>query len=660
MLAFENSSKRPAPQDIVENMNLTKKHKVEFSDQVTMFPSSDSDENGIKKSSIKVKINNNDSNQTTLGDEKFALDMYKRVVKSALDDLDKNDPTQINLISSQINLSAKDSDRISESNLSILLEVLSNNITKLDTSKANTIIQSIITLEKWWELPTAILSKYIYFIRILCSSIPKWWQDISMNLISNFILPNSSTSHHHDLLKYFLNVIPSSMNYIDSYLSKFFPNKNDTRKKLVNYISNILTLTSYCKELRFQTWSLLIERIISIDVELQNELDELDDDDEFAEDDAEEEDNDDDDDDEKDDDDDDMEEENDEEESNMNEEANSIAIMTNTPVDLDGDEEYDVELSQNIKELSNKLDSILTLISTRLGEELKPENLENGEGVSIFNTLTTLFKTHVLSTYYTKSIQYIMFHISQLQSELMDSFLVSLIDISFSPNETSEKKVKALQYLGSYIARAKKLSRTQIIFVASYLTSWLNRFVLEREYEVDMIANGDGSGGGMDRFKHFYAVFQSLCYMFCFRHELFKDQVTGQWECELDKFFQRLIVSKFNPLKYCNENVMLMFARITQHEGIAYCFSIIENNSNERLRGILGKPLDNTDGKSATNNTTVVGTTWSIVTRQQFIDLQSYFPYDPLFLKNYKNFMKQYYIEWSEVSGDYESDESDE
>ena len=91
---------------------------------------------------------------------------------------------------------------------------------------------------------------------------------------------------------------------------------------------------------------------------------------------------------------------------------------------------------------------------------MTPESLESGEGVGVFNTLTTLFKTHVLPTYYTRSIQYIMFHVSQQQLELMDSFLVTLIDISFAVNEAAEKKIKSLQYLGSYIARAKKLSRT--------------------------------------------------------------------------------------------------------------------------------------------------------------------------------------------------------
>lgn len=500
-------------------------------------------------------------------------------------------------------------------------------------------IQSLINLNRWWELPSVTLSKYIHFIRILCSSIPKWWQDVSMNLISNFsTLSLKAANSHHELLNYFLSVIPSSLHFIDSYLIKFFPNKNDTRKVLVNYTSNILYLTKYCKELRFQVWSLIIEKIISIDVELQNELDEMDDDidSEFEDIDGEDEEDD---------------------IKSVNSEDEGEASDDDDDDEFEGVEEYNVEVNQNIKELSTKLDAILTLVSENISSEVTPESLENGEGVSVFNTLTTLFKTHILPTYYTRSIQYIMFHLSQQQLELMDSFLVTLIDISFAVHETSEKKIKSLQYLGSYIARAKKLSRTQIIFVASYLTSWLNRYAIEREEEVDQ-------PGGMERFKHFYAAFQALCYIFCFRRNLFKD-LDGNWECELDKFFQRMIISKFNPLKYCNENVMLMFARIAQHEDIAYCFSIIENNNNERLRGIVGKADINKNNKVSSSGTRSEtpgsATVWSLATRQQFIDLQSYFPFDPLFLKNYKEMMKDYYIEWSEASGDLESDhESDE
>lgn len=616
MMAVEKTAKRPS-QGLASSVE-PKKRKVGFADEVMS----------------KIDRNNDVQNN-----KEFSMTLYRNFVRNALEDLEKNDTSQIETLANQLALPASSPDKISPENFNILLRILSNNINRVDNHHCITLIQSIINYDKWWELPSTTLSSYIFFIRILCSSLPKWWQDLSLILISNFTLSMSKTTTHHEMLKYFLKAIPSSTSFIDSYIAKFFPNKNDSKKNLVNYVSNVLRLTEYCSELRFQSWSLVIEKVISIDVELQNELDELDDDieddidDELDSEDSEDEN---------------MHEEEDQGQNGKNDDP--IGFIPEEDDDMEGDEEYNVEVSQNIKELSSKLDAILSLITKQLSCSLTAESIENGDGVSIFNTLTSLFKTHILPTYYTKSIQYIMFHVSQQQLELMDAFLVTLIDISFSPNENAEKKVKSLQYIGSFIARAKKLSKTQIIFVASYLTSWLNRYVLEREDEVDQ-------SGGMERFKHFYAAFQALCYIFCFRHSLFRDG--DSWECEIDKFFQKMVISKFNPLKFCNENVMMMFARIAQHEGVVYCFSIIENNNNERLRGIMGK-ADSNMPSSASSTGTSSTSSWSLVARQQFIDLQSYFPYDPLFLKNYKRMMRDYYIEWSDVSGDYESDESDE
>ncbi|SMN18853.1 similar to Saccharomyces cerevisiae YKL125W RRN3 Protein required for transcription of rDNA by RNA polymerase I [Maudiozyma saulgeensis] len=623
MMAFENNNKRVS-QDI-QSPTDTKKRKVQFSNEITLH-------------TVPSTTENQDIDE-------FTIAMFGRFIKSGLDDLDNRNNTKINEIANRLSLPAKNPERLNPQNMNVLLDALSGDVNRVERSRANHLIQSIINFEKWWELPTVTLNKYCAFIKILCSSVPKWWQDIAMTLITSFTLSPETCKAHHTLLQYFLRMIPSSMSFMDSYLAKFFPNKNDSTANLVNYISNLLQLTTYCKELRFQVWSLIIEKIISLDVELQNELDEMDDD---VEDGLEDEDED---------DDVGVDDEDDDDTNNdisANHDDNGSESDSEEENALEDDEEYVKEISLNIKDLTTKIDSILTLLSSSIAKELTPENMESGDGVVVFNILTTLFKTHVLPTYFTKSIQYVMFMLSQQQPELMDSFLVTLIDISFSPNETSEKKVKSLQYLGSYIARARKLSRTQIIFVASYLTSWLNRYVIERESEVDEI-------GGMDRFKHFYAAFQSLCYIFCFRRNLFRD-VDGSWECDLDKFFQRMIISKFNPLKYCNENVMLMFARITQHEDIAYCFSIIENNNNERLRGIMGKAtVDNSTGKKESSPALrAANSTWSLATRQQFIDLQSYFPFDPLFLKNYKKMVQGYYIEWSDVSGDYESDESDD
>lgn len=68
MMAFENSSKRSA-QDVVVSAMEPKKRKVEFSDKITMHTA--------------------ESNGDCHEDSNISTEMYKRFVKSALDELEK-------------------------------------------------------------------------------------------------------------------------------------------------------------------------------------------------------------------------------------------------------------------------------------------------------------------------------------------------------------------------------------------------------------------------------------------------------------------------------------------------------------------------------------------------------------------------------------------
>lgn len=536
-------------------------------------------------------------------------------------------------LANQISLPKNNPESISSKNFAIILHSLTNNISKLDSKKCEGLIISIINYNKWWKFNDYEISMYKKFIITLCSYLPKWWNEVSVVLITQLTLPLHKTRYHHELINFFLNIIPTSTHYVHNNLVKNFPNKHNGKNELINYVSNLLKLNDYCTELRYNIWSLIIERSIQIDVELQNELDELDDDDSDFEDEEEDEDD---------------EEIKDERKVHFEDEEavdSESDDEDDDDDDFDGEEEINEHAMQaaNIEDLSEKLDNILTLVFENLQKyKVQTGNEEDEEqSIILYNTLTSLFKSHILPTYYTKSTQFILFYFTQRSPELMDSFLVTLIDLSFSPSETIEKRIKSLQYLSSYLSRAQFLQKNQILFVLSYLMSWLNRYVEEREREIDGAIN-------MERFKLFYSTFQVLLYIFCFRHSILKNE-DDDWELGLDKFFQRILITKFNPLKFCNENVVLMFAKIAQQENVAYCFSIIQKNKNEKLKGISG---NNNNGSQSQNGQLNLS-------KQQFVDLEGYFPFDPLFLKNSKKFLKSYYIEWSSISKEYESDTDD-
>lgn len=181
----------------------------------------------------------------------------------------------------------------------------------------------------------------------------------------------------------------------------------------------------------------------------------------------------------------------------------------------------------------------------------------------------------------------------------------------------------------------------------SYLVGWINKYITEREHEVFEFS--ESSSGGMERFKLFYATFQTLLYIFCFRHkQLVKDEAesgSGEWECDIDKFFQRVIIAKFNPLKYCDETVVFIFAKLATKLNVCYCYSIIEHNKRERM--IQG-------------NSKMPSTVGNFRHKQEFLDLEAYFPFDPVVLPGSKKIIDKNYVEWSQVNPVIEDDEEDD
>lgn len=544
----------------------------------------------------------------------------------------KNDSLQLNSLTAKINLPLSHKDCISLGNFEIVLRCLIVNISKLDNGPLGALISAILGYD-WLDSSlcdkngySKFLLAYSNFLNVLVSSLPKYLLAVLKKLIRGFCDIHDETFPHHKVLKSFVAYFPTSINLIPQLLLQNFPHYlSASAIELANYVRNSLDMIKYCPDLQFSIWQMAVECCIKLDVELQNELDDLDDDcieslidgsDDKIEDDN---------------------------QHDIHEEGEDAELQA-------VDEVYSFTSTKNIKKLVCKLDMIMELLMKTTDFSLTSEELDTGGGVDLFNTLTSLFKTHILSTHFTKSIQFLLFRVSQYQPMLADSFLVMLIDIGFNPLEITEKRLKALQYLSSYIARAKNLTKHQVVFVVSYLIGWISKYIDERELEVhDLTKLTSSSAGGMERFRLFYAAFQALLYIFCFRHQQLgkpaEEVAAGEseWECKLDKFFQRAIIAKFNPLKYCDETVVFIFAKLATKLNICYCYSIIEHNKRERV----------TQG-----NSSLPSSFGNFRHKQEFLDLEAYFPFDPMVLPQCKKLVKENYIEWSEVNPVDEDDES--
>lgn len=551
----------------------------------------------------------------------FTQSMYKAYVHDVLSELDKQNSEPLNTLSSKISLPASSSEAHSTEQLGHIISALTSEITRLDTPNSSSIIAAILKL-KWSNRGADFVATYSRFLGVLVSGIPKWWSDVANKMVSEFVLEYSEPQH--SVLKYILWLTPTASSSVKEILEKNFPHKSDSAKSHVRYINNILQAVEYCPELQYAVWDLIFNRTVQLDLELYEEIDEDEDDDD------EEEDEDDDDDAEEHDD-----EEADDEEDDQNDEDDDIS---------DAESEY-LEDSNvpNFVTVRRKLDAVVTTIFDNLDTKFTTEALVSGQATPLFKLLLDLFKKNILSTHRTRSVQYILFKICHAHHDLLDAFLSFMIGLALDPTADVGLRQKSMQYISSFIARAKGLSRHLIVFVVSYLTQWLERYIQEREIEIETAV------GGMSRFKMFYSVSQALFYIFCFRHASLRNPTTGDWECGLDKLFQRLIVTKFNPLRYCKRTVVAMFARIAQKEDVVYCFSIMEQN---RLGGFRSSSPTNNQSALANSNFAATSTTWN---PNEFAALEGYFPFDPLVLPNARRKIKDLYVEWDDVAEDFDS-----
>lgn len=530
-------------------------------------------------------------------------------------------------MTAKVNLPLAHSDALSLANFTVVLRSLIANMSKLDNPTSAALLAAALRY-RWLDLPFAskesadfapFLDTYARFLGVLVSTFPKYLHEVIKKLIREF--PDIAVDGpypHQQVLRRLVSYFPTCINTIPAVLVKNVPHHlSASAQEITNFIHNSVRILSYCPDLQYSIWLMVIECCIKLDVELQNELDDLDDD---------------------------------SIEDLINEDDDEID--DEVPDETHEAEVYKVTSTRNIKRLISKLDNTLELLFIETASSFTLDELSAGNGVSLFNTLTSLFKTHILPTHFTKSIQFLLFHVSQYQPELADSYLVLLIDVAFSPTETTEKRLKALQYLSSYISRAKNLTKHQVVFIVSYLIGWINKYITEREQEVlDYTNNPNASVGGMERFKLFYATFQALLYIFCFRHKQLArsdedlSSGDGEWECDIDKFFQRVIIAKFNPLKYCDETVVYIFTKLATKLNVCYCYSIIEHNKRERMT------------QSNSNLPSSVG---NFRHKQEFLDLEAYFPFDPLVLPQCKKVIAPNYVEWKDVNPASDDDEDED
>ncbi|KAJ1039459.1 hypothetical protein NDA10_002615 [Ustilago hordei] len=541
----------------------------------------------------------------------------------------------------------------------------------------------------------------------------------------------------HLLIRSLLSVVPTLPGVLGPLLVQFLPHKMVHRSDQLVYMRNILHVSEYCAELSEAILGAVIDRAIQLDVEIQVELDEFDDDEaeelgldfddpfEQALDDVDDADSSDDDDDESDD----------------GDFADNLSDLSDENYDQNvamteqKQTQEDLERSmRRIRESVAKLDAIMIALFEHLGKldaqyvagsnsltftatSNSPMNADTNRR-NLFHTLLSIFARNILPTFRSRHVQFLLFWFNSLDPEFSDYFLGVLLEKSLYSRrvEYGEKEEPAVirsaaaGYVASFVSRASYVDGATTRVVLHNLCAYLDA-------HIDESTRPDTEAGsaapGSNAHSVFYSVVQAAFYIFCFRWRDLKitnedadggvgdldyqeaDEIGGgmhdsvgslgqfgaeAW-CDGLTSLQRAVTCRLNPLKYCSANVVKQFARIAQHTGFLYCYSIIEAN-NRSVRGNRSNPVPRStslgriqleNAGSGTpmsqegsdretprpdNQPEPESKRASAVTTASV--LESFFPFDPYKLESSASFIEPLYREWSQVAPEKDGDDSSE
>ncbi|PVI08211.1 RNA polymerase I-specific transcription initiation factor RRN3 [Periconia macrospinosa] len=432
----------------------------------------------------------------------------------------------------------------------------------------------------------------------------------------------------HDTLKYIVRQSPMSSTYLGSILSSTFPFPTDTAKAHVQYIRNLLKVSEYCAEIKGEILSLIMDKLVKIDVQIQVDMEELEDDieeklieDEFGEDEAYDSDN----------------------ESISSEES------------LDPEEKQIKELKESV----TKLDSIMDILFSYYHSiYARGDRFDIDE---TFENLLSQFANIILPTYRSRHTQFLLFHFSQTSPDLMERFAGCCSHLAFDRGRPEIARISAAAYLASYIARGAHVSRNDVRDVFDLLCHHLENLRISLEPGC--------KGPDLRRYSSYYAIAQALLYAFCFRwrdlivtpddslptdEDIIYHEGDFQWYNSIHDILRRNIFSKLNPLKICTPTIVQQFARIAHHLRFLYIFPLLETNKRVRLSRAVGAYSDG------------IGVRDTALTMKKGEDgflLDAYFPFDPYVLPRSKKWLQGDYNEWKPIPGmveDVDEDEDDD
>ncbi|EGF81158.1 hypothetical protein BATDEDRAFT_1623, partial [Batrachochytrium dendrobatidis JAM81] len=529
-----------------------------------------------------------------------------------------------------LNLVAKrstDSDALTPAQLCLYLKSFTLNVSKL-SSTFQPLIMAILSIQ-WLGNDNTFSHIYCQFLENLVSAHAVYVSPVAKTLVQSLklypqLLPSQLFDRIHTALERILHLVPTGPSFLLSILTVNFPHKTQDIEIQIFYVKSLLRITEYAPILRNQIISVIVEGVVQVDVAIQIEIEELNEEEleaiqetVFSMDDL---------------------DVNSSAASFSQGSENNLLKKDENYVDPAGYESDESNASDgvgiivaDIKSMVEKLDAMLSLLFQYVTDihikSMKDTFSESKDITNLFYAFLDIFDRVMIPTHRLRCTQFLLFYMSSFNKTFPNDFMGLLVSRLFQVESPLVIRISSAAYLGSYLSRAKYVDISSVRTCLGLLNQFTQSYLDNNESSMGPRIN-------VERFGVLYSAVQAILYVFCFRwKELMltgsEDKVSihhGQLPPEL-KDFQRVLMSRFAPLRVCSETIVQEFAKIMHALDIMYCYPLIGFTSS--------------------------------VSSLQTNRLDSFFPFDPITLPKSRGYITPLYQDWV-GSNEMESDEEDD
>lgn len=522
---------------------------------------------------------------------------------------------------------------------------LINAVDLLKTKESNGLIKAVLGCP-WLGRDKTFAATYTTFLTSLLAAQENWLSRVVEMLVDNFELgvqPSAWTvpgcpavpreemrDRLHTAIRLILRQLPAAANSLCATISDRFPFPGQATPVYLAYANNMLRIAEYAPYLEAYILDFIVLQLVKIDVQIQVDLDDEDDglgsrvagmlkDTHASEDRS-----------------------GDSDDEDDADDSDNESLASN-----DSGYDAEVERVRTIKRNVEKLDALLNRLFTHLGPHFKDP--DSDEALDYFRILINQFRTIILPTDKSRYVQFLLFHFGQKSEQLLDAFVGECASIAFQPGQSNIIRQAATTYMSNFVTRAALISSDLVRSIFITLLHKLDAYCR---------AHSPGCRGpNLKRYAPFYALFQGIMYIFCFRWKDFvirapssvdpDDAATyvGQdlkWIPNFKEVLLASVHSKMNPLKVCHPDVVNQFAHIAHRLRFVYIWPRVQANTRVRLSQFLFDTYG-IDG--------VLRDTGTSQLEERYHQLDNHSPFDPCTLPVSRKWIEREYVSWQPTPG---------